>query len=933
MQIEFGWSLDNAAWADGSAATGTVRMGPRSLVHLLQTRLALTRPDVHPAVRIAQYSRAIAAADHPWPRASFAADPWATSATLLTWRDAAVVAGAELRGHSELPARIDALRSIEEQIRGADGSASGGPALALSPGASDDLRELVDLLESVVASGSPWPLGIEIIRCHEDPQRLPGLWGRLLMLLEAAGVALVRPAPGSGAGDAGRPELVIVEAEDEWAAAETAARYLAGRAAEPAPVGSAPSLQVLATADTVLLDQELHRRGQAALGVAEPSADRTALQILPLYLSIAIAPVDVQQLAAFLDLRVLDAPEDDRDPVGLVPRPVRRGFLDAIAQEPGTGGPAWNAVLQQLAADVQGAGPEERPRAETALATAQSLSDLVTSPLQPETLTPARLREATAWLQTRLRSLGQGDAGLLRASAHLAVFHDVLDTLPAGHVLGRRELAQILEAAGGRAASPFARPEATAAWRTCTRPSQLLPRGGDVLWWGADRHDAATGVTWDDAEVGALVELGARILDPAHVAALETEAGLRGLSGADRLIVVRTRTRAQKATAPASLLAHLAAERAGVGEDVAAVLSRHTHAPADAIGHGVWELAGARRELSMPARTRPPQLPGTLTKHAGPAPHLLPRSLSYSQAENLLGCRQKWTYRSGLGIRPASVSSVPTGNQMIGTLVHAVVEDLVDTARAAGRMGPPTGEEIGAAFDAKVPQLASELLLPGREVELTTTRENAVTSLQEFFARLVEAGLTITSVESRFEETLTLHLRSGDVDVPFTGFRDVVAEDSAGRPTVIDLKWTAAATKYPDLFETGEALQLASYAWSLHRQDAEVGYYLLKQGEFVSANPALDPHGRPTLDIDAAWSTTTTGITEALDAIRDGEVDAASGQILLDAGQDLATARTTAKKTYEKAREAARADGGIVVDARCDFCDFALLCGLRGDDS
>ena len=231
------------------------------------------------------------------------------------------MAGARLRSAPGLPARIEALCTVEE-------------AADLSPGAADDLRELVALLEE-----SPWPLGIDRLLCHEEPGSLPGLWPRLLELLAGCGVQVmpVEEAP------TGRPELVLLEAEDEWAAAEAVARFLAGCEGR--------TVHVLATEDTVLLDQELHRRGQAALGVAGASADRTSLQVLPLLLSIAIAPVDVQQLGAFLDLRVLDAPEADREPIGLVPSRVRRRFLDALAAEPGTGGPAWQAVLTELADD------------------------------------------------------------------------------------------------------------------------------------------------------------------------------------------------------------------------------------------------------------------------------------------------------------------------------------------------------------------------------------------------------------------------------------------------------------------------------------------------------------------------------------------------------------------------------------------------------
>ena len=170
MLIEFGWSLDGAAWADGTGTTGSVRLGPRGLVQLLQSRLALTRPSVDPAVRIAQYAKAIAEAEHPWPRESFAVDPWATAATMLSWRDAAVMAGAALYPRAGLPSRVEALCAIEE-------------VASLSPGAADDLQELVALLEE-----SPWPLGIERLQCHEEPEALPGLWPRLLALLGEGGV-------------------------------------------------------------------------------------------------------------------------------------------------------------------------------------------------------------------------------------------------------------------------------------------------------------------------------------------------------------------------------------------------------------------------------------------------------------------------------------------------------------------------------------------------------------------------------------------------------------------------------------------------------------------------------------------------------------------------------------------------------------------------
>src|SRR5699024_7212867 len=118
---------------------------------------------------------------HPWVRDSFEADPWSTATTLLGWRDAAVAAGARLRSAGALPERIDALGAIEEQRTVA----------APAPGAADDLREIVDLLADDVS----WPLGIEVLQCHEDPGHLPGLWPRLLTLLEDAGVRIEQLTP------------------------------------------------------------------------------------------------------------------------------------------------------------------------------------------------------------------------------------------------------------------------------------------------------------------------------------------------------------------------------------------------------------------------------------------------------------------------------------------------------------------------------------------------------------------------------------------------------------------------------------------------------------------------------------------------------------------------------------------------------------------
>src|SRR5699024_3286808 len=133
------------------------------LLGILQTRLALSRPAVDQAVRMAQCLRPVeqcvqSPADREgcWPARSFALDPWSTARQLLRWRDAAVEAGWRPgRGGPDLPPRLAALAEVERRaVVGMLGTtdAEGRPA-TLVPGAADDLAEVVAALER---EGANW---------------------------------------------------------------------------------------------------------------------------------------------------------------------------------------------------------------------------------------------------------------------------------------------------------------------------------------------------------------------------------------------------------------------------------------------------------------------------------------------------------------------------------------------------------------------------------------------------------------------------------------------------------------------------------------------------------------------------------------------------------------------------------------------------------
>ncbi|MDN5820297.1 MAG: PD-(D/E)XK nuclease family protein, partial [Brachybacterium sp.] len=507
----------------------------------------------------------------------------------------------------------------------------------------------------------------------------------------------------------------------------------------------------------------------------------------------------------------------------------------------------------------------------------------------------------------------------------------VLGMLESSAPLSRRTLQQIIDACGGGGGSALARAE-VAGWTVTTRPAQLPATGGTVLWWGPEADEVSPPVVWDRGEAAALTAGGAHLLEPETLAALRVEAGTAGLAGAGTVIAVLPGRRLEDAGRPSSLLTRLETDAGRSEQD------RLT--PESLLSDDRWSLAGRSLEVRMPVEEHPS--PDTsASRTAGDLTHLLPSRVSYSQLDTLIACPHRWVLEYALKIRPASVAALPTGPRMIGTLVHAVVETLV---QERGRsLTPPSAERIGEVFDQLVPQLASELDLPGRAAERAEIRGRARRSLGELFGRTASAGLQITGTETRFELPLTLPLATGPHPVVIAGSRDVDAVDAAGASLILDLKWTSSLRRYADLFDSGDAIQLATYAWSLAQegvgsaepagpaQPAAVGYFLLRSGEFVAADPALDPHRRTPMDVDDAWQRMLASASEALDEIAAGQVRLGCRTLLDESGLDTDATYAKRRTAIGKAREAARGRGRVLVEDHCGIGDYAQLCGLIGD--
>lgn len=978
MQVRFGWTLDGAPWAPRIAAEGAradLTLGPRGLIELLQVRLGLAHPPVAPSLRVAQYRSAMQVADHHWFRESFAVDPWNTAAHVLALRDAAIEAGwdgSRPQDPSVLP-RLDALAAIETQIQvGPDGA----EGTTLVPGAADDLRDVLSHLTDLSASAAAWPLGIDVIRVQEPVAELPGLFPEVFAQLTALGVEVVdAEVETEGNGPTGAvtgtvPRLRIIEAPEEFSAAEACARVLADVA--EASDGEGPSAAaVLVGAPTILLDHELGRRGLPTLGAADASRSRLTGQLLPLFLSIIRPQLDVYDLAAFLDFTITCTDEDGAlMRVGILPAPVRRALLGALEKEPGVQ-PA--AAAGAAGASAPGAGDDaadaddmtawDRAIAGLKPTHAQIARDL-TALLQPDeeayggggTVNTDLLTARLTWLNDRLTALGRSDGAREAAQqirGHIDLFTRLLDDTTSDPIGGRRpimerELADIVAASAPSTRSRLTTRTASA-WTVLTDPAHLDPAPGThLIWWSGIDDTRPTPTIWDPAEAAELTRAGARITPVEQVAALQVAGRLTALRAYEQITVVIPKRRAGEAIAIHPLLSHLALDIAAHdrelhGRDVDKVLT-HPKIRTTAADQARALLDTGRAtlpELQIP--TPPTTLERTLP---GGGEHLLPRRLSFTQIDTLLSDNLTWVLKYGYGIRRGHIAEVPAGSRMIGSFIHAVVETLVKR----GSVGPqqvPTEDTITAVFDELAPRFASPLTLPGARAERESVRRSTVDALSTLFGTLAEQDIAIRGVEEPFHVPLDLAItRPGETAEHRTsaliGSIDLSARDRGGDPVVIDLKWTRAVRYYRDLVTTSRALQLATYLHALSREEGRspadgygtAGYFLLEPGEFISDDPRIGdlPAGPDTHPELVAKMRATLDLE--LSRIAAGDIGSDAADLAIATGRIGDSSSRTRKEHAEAVglRDAAAAeDGRLFHDHRFDFNDFTLITGLTGD--
>ena len=958
MHIEFGWTLDRAPWRsrsntdDSNNAGTTVVTGPLGLLGILQTRLGTTRPTVERPVRIAQYRSLLAQADHSWYRRSFANDPWNTAHHLLQLRDDAIEAGwhptTDDQDYTSHP-RLHALATVEKHvILGPPHD----PTATLAPGRADDVREVLELLQ---LHGASWPLGIDTVELRDQRAGLPPVWQDIVSALNDAGVTITEASPSTET-----PKLTIVRGQDEWSTAEAAARYLAN-------VPDRDRISIIAGDSTAVLDQQLARRRTPALGVPNSSPTTPSAQVLPVFLSAVLPPTDIRRVAEFLHLS-FGSDGAETPALTLVPRSVSSTLLGALTQEPGISGDpasAWMKALETLKARAY----EDPDTSATARETAQTLDSILrVSPpeIVEDHLTLDSLQPALDWLSTRLRKLtlrqqktAQSSHSttatfLAEASNQIASFRAALTALDVD-TLRVRELFDIAESCAPQSAHASASAHA-AAWTVVNDPSEVPADAETIVWWSSRRTIQSEAETWDPAEVEVLAAAGCQISPATERERLRQAGELTGLRSAQTLLCFCPDTVRGEEVSLHPVLSQLAEslttadpEQFGT-KSVDAVLSHPTITKpvATLTEDGQWRLNNTTVATDLAAAEvfEPPQ---TVSRTLdGDFAHLLPETLSYTQIDQLLSDPLEWTLNRALGLSHGYSFDIPTDNRMIGTLVHAVVQHLVDAGETSGDNNP-MASVIAKTFDRLVPRFASELLLPGQLTRRNTIRSTALASLTHLFTALKERGVRITAAEADFTYDWTLIIAGTPTVIPLRGQRDLEGTFDDGRLAIVDLKWANFDKRYRTMLDDGEAVQLSVYS---RTADTPTGakpltsYFMLKQGRFISTDSALDPNSTGGAadsfddegnglggDPAGLWPIIQRSVEETLTKIATGCFESPSGDIHAAQGTAPGVRNTDVTKTLKALKEAELAEQRLFVIKPQSYSDFNLIYGIAGDHS
>lgn len=803
QRINFGLSLDGQRGWHPRNSIGESVVGPLGMLGILETQLGLLRISPSQSERVMQLRQCLADARNGrrFYERSFDADELGTSATLLGWRDAWFEHGWAGTMPDAVSPRLRDMAAVEV-LAGSKVAPALGQRLA-------DVALQLDRRRPQ----------IEIVTLHDRVESFPLAWRRLLAKLPVARGAQTVPAGRVGtllrslqdgllnaqAGIKVPPIQWLDDGSIRVAQGESKlpfAQWLAHQM-DLGDQGSADHV-VVAQSEGAVLDAALASFDRPRLGLADTSAFRPTLQLVPLAMRLLWNPVDFNALLQFLS-----------HPVHPLRSYARRRIAQKMAEDPGIGGAGWVEVLEAIEAHYQ----------EDAASVMDDLRFWVDhhrfTALEQAPL--AAVIERVERLVTFFRNRLMDEDEARRAGWHAgheqaqAVRQSVKALLDQGvdRIAPETLDKLVVQATARGSTNPLLRAQAGA--RACvTDPAAVIEPFDAVFWWHLGAVPLPKPYTWSPSELGQLRSAGVDLPEMDALLARQAVGWLQPILQARQCLTL-VLPRAGEELHPVWLL-------------VSSLLTGISVTPVETtlVAPPMAGVTSAVAWRSLPALRRWWQLPaGTI--------HQLPPSASYSSLEQLFFNPFQWVLHYPAALRTSALLDLPDDFRLLGNLAHRAVGQLYTQS---GSSQWPVARVL-AWFDANVDRIVGEegavLLMPGRRADLVGFRLRFRDSLAGLHGHLLASGVLVVTPELAVAGDTPLGRLQGSCDLMLTY--------AAGRHAVIDMKW-AGTKKYRDKLTGQTHMQLGIYGKLQEMAVGSwpaVGYYLLREAEMLTTAPGLFP--------------------------------------------------------------------------------------------
>lgn len=871
----------------GVSTLNELRGGPETLLRWLETQLGLPSVENHRASCVTEYASALDSIKGMVISRSMANDRWATASELLSLRDELQLSGWDQAEVEGLP---DIVREIARAVNG---------RRLIFPSVSERISRVVDALED----GQQLPDHRCILADGTD--RWPKRWQVVLSKLNLERFSEVSPA--AAVGTALRNAQSVVRGEKaSKVEPDSSLRYVHTLSQTAAIEFVAATLAhkreqvertVILCEDDQLamqLDACLMRYGLPTLGASACTAAHPVLQVLPLSLALCWQPVDPQCLLDFLTL-----------PVGPIPHRAATALANALTVEPGLGSSEWQARFEELCSAENDPDGKLRERLEgwlfcnrvnqnSTISTmlvrdrcalvaqwASGLAIVMAGEEEPHLLLIHALRVA-AGQATLLGELAQSQGGELSEPQLARLIEEVLST--------GVEAVGAIEAAGGpirvRSLSEIVDP--------CYR----------VIWLGLGTGDASA-CRWSTDQLEALRILDIEVDDGTNSLTSLRTAEARGLCFIENsLLAILLPQDMEKRWHPVwlairTILVSEALEQTPVLENL--------------IEHDRVSLLEPFTFATESAEVEPPQ---AIRPVWSVEPALLSDrdTVSATELEDRLACPLKWVLRHRANLRSSSIAKLPDDYQLKGSFCHKILEYAFND----GGELPPVEEavaKVGRLFDERLELDAAPLAQSDKYRERQSLRRELVHATRILIGTLASGGYRVKGIE--------VEVQGEAFGKPLAGSIDCLIEDVDGNEGIIDFKY--GGKKYERMIADGEAVQLATYAYSRSIATARfpaVAYLVLADGLLITPSGGpIDGDGSRTVvegpGILAVWEQFQASITDAEEWLTtNGQIPARP----LQGSDEWPAGATIVLETNLKPNE---------TQSVCKYCDYQHLCGLR----